>query len=113
MAKMDDLTPAQKSFLSKRIAAGDRLTQDRMQHYLQAHHKAVADGHEVDSRKYFDAVGTHADTLGGSRKAATDQPKPIRYDGASSPMPKLRGGGDEFKTLRKAANANGRYGARK
>jgi hypothetical protein len=48
---------------------------------------------------------------GGSRQPKQAAKQPIRFDGSSHPMPKLKGGGDEFHTLRnKAASATGRYG---
>jgi hypothetical protein len=128
--KTDGLTPAQKNFLSRRIAAGEKLTADRAEHYVQAHNKAVAARLKVGSPRYFAAITEHADALGGAdvrenpaedagksrtrqppKQAAAEQPTKPRFDGASSPMPKLHGGRDEFHTLRnKAASATGRYG---
>ena len=111
--KTDGLTPAQKNFLSRRMAAGDELTEDRVKHYIDGHHRAVAAGHEIDSRKYFKAVATHADSMSPPRKPVAEQPIRPRYDGAATAMPKLRGSGDEFHALRKAATNNGRYGRKK
>jgi hypothetical protein len=111
--KTDGLSVAQRNFLSRRIAAGDKLTQARAQHYIDGHHRAVAAGLEVDSPRYFRTVGRHADALGGKqppKPTAAAQPSKIRYDGSSHPMPKLKGGGDEFHKLRNAASNGGRYG---
>jgi hypothetical protein len=48
---------------------------------------------------------------GGKQPKQAAAKQPIRYDGASVPMPKLRGTRDEFHALRnKAASATGRYG---
>ena len=109
--KTDGLSAAQKNFLSRRIHAGDELTHDRVQHYVEAHDRAVKARLKPGSARYFAAVAEHADALGGRQSpkpTATEQPKP-RVDGASAPMPKLKGG-DQFHQLRKAATTNGRYG---
>ena len=106
--KTDGLTTAQRNFLLRH--AGDRLTQDKAQRYLDGHHKAVTAGLEVDSKPYFKTIADHVDR--GSQPARREpsaQPRP-RYDGASTPMPKLRGQKDEFLALRKAATNNGRHG---
>ena len=42
-----------------------------------------------------------------------EQPIRPRFDGASAPMPKLRGSRDEFHTLRNNATNNGRYGRKR
>jgi hypothetical protein len=107
--KTDDLTPAQKNFLSRRIAAGDELTQDRAGHYIEAHNRAVKARLKVGSPRYFAAVADHADALGGRqppKQPTAAQPIKARYDGASSPMPKLHGGGDQFQALRRKASSD-------
>jgi hypothetical protein len=101
--KMDGLSPAQKNFLLRH--AGDKLTADRMKTYVEAHDRAVAAKLKVDSPRYFKTIAEHVDSLSGSRKAAAEQPSKVRYDGASTPMPRLRGGGDEFHKLRDKASS--------
>ena len=107
-----DLTIPQRNYLSRREAAGDRLTSTRMKDYTTAHHRAMADGLKPDSKKYFDAVTNHTDATSESRKVAAEQPKPSgpRFDGASVPKPRHVGGGDEFQKLRSRASTGGRYG---
>jgi hypothetical protein len=52
-----------------------------------------------------------AERDGGGRQPKQAAKQPIRYDGASVPMPKVRSSGDQFQALRrKAASATGRYG---
>jgi hypothetical protein len=40
---------------------------------------------------------------GGGRQPKQAAKQPIRYDGASSPMPKVRSSGDQFHALRRKA----------
>jgi hypothetical protein len=113
--KTDGLSAAQKNFILKRMHGGDALTESREKDYVEGHNRALASRLKVGSPRYFNSIADHLD---GPRKQPEQparreqpaQPKP-RYDGASVPMPKLRGGGDQFHALRqKAASANGRYG---
>jgi len=106
------ISAAQFNFLLRH--AGNELTPDQARRYVGGHHAAVAAGHEVDSPKYFRAVGKHVEsTPAAERPARREQPAPPkpRYDGASVPMPKLRSRDpDPFHTLRDKATNNGRYG---
>lgn len=105
--KTDDLTPAQKNFLSRRIAGGDELTKDRVQDYIDGHHKALAARLKVGTPRYFATITDHLD---GPREqteqpARREQPAPKssgpRYDGAARSMPqKPSSGKDQFQTLR-------------
>ena len=57
--KTDDLSLAKRNFLSRRIAAGDQLTQARADHYIKAHEKVLKDFE--DSGPYFRAIAKHVD----------------------------------------------------
>ena len=115
--KTDDLSLAKRNFLSRRIAAGDQLTQARADHYIKAHEKVLKDFE--DSGPYFRAIAKHVDSPGSRQqppKPAAEQPSQILagrgngasrrfakpgYDGAARTMPaKVSTGRDQFQSLR-------------
>ncbi len=77
----NQLSTAQKNFLSRRVAGGDELTPQRMRDYQIAHARAVNAGLEVDSPAYFAAVEHHADHMGDGRQPPLNEREAARISG--------------------------------
>jgi hypothetical protein len=77
------LSNAQRSFLSRRVAGGDELSPQRMKDYALAHTRAVNAGLEVDSPQYFAAVAHHADNFGDGRQKPLDEREAAKIAGIS------------------------------
>ena len=77
----NQLSNAQRNFLSRRVAGGDELSPQRMKDYALAHTRAVNAGLEVDSPQYFAAVAHHADTLGDGRQKPLDEREAAKIAG--------------------------------
>ena len=77
----NQLSTAQRNFLSRRVAGGDEFTPQRMRDYQIAHARAVNAGLEVDSPAYFAAVEHHADHMGDGRQPPLNEREAARISG--------------------------------
>lgn len=77
------LSAAQKSFLSRRQHGGDQITPERMQVYARGHERAIASGLQPDTDAYFRSIEFFVDHQGDGRIAPLDEREAAKIAGIS------------------------------